>query len=858
MSAGAARTRSRGYARAPVSEGLPESVSEGPAQAASQGDPPPPPPRDPRRARLLTGLVIAAVAALGVWSFWGLPLRTDVTDFVPESDDAELAAIAREVTDSDIARTTILSLGPTDDPHVAAALALSVGQTLESEEAIAWVRTGPPAEVQTSFYQLYFPRRFAFAAASEPEAQALLTDASLRARLEALRAELTGPMAMLVRRVAAEDPLLLFPGILRALQGAGRGEGGEDGEASSSLEVIDGAFVAREQHEGGARYFGIVMLASRGTTFRAEAQEPVLAAIDRAAAAAIAEAGAPAAGASLEQAGVARFAVRTERALREDTGRISTLSTLSIVVLFLMLFRGPRFLIVGAIPMVVGTVASVAACRLFFGSVHVITLAFGSSLLGVGIDFVSHYVNQHALEPKESPEATMAYIRPGLTLGALTTVAGLAGLGFSSFPGMREIALFAAVGVGASLAATLWLVPAWMPDVAEPTALLRALARSQGALFAQLRRRPLVAATLPIVAVLACVWGLPQLRFVDDLRRMNEVDPTLAAEDARVRGRVAQGEAGRFVMALGIDDEAALAANDRAALALAEAVEAGELAGYRSIAPFLRSSATQRAVDTTLRGDATLPDRLEAILTEQGFVASMFTPFREALAAPPAAPLDHATLMGSAIGPLVQPFRVEVGEEGARRVAYLTFVEGVRDADALAARLRPIEGARYFDQVRYLEGAYRTFRQRALGLVLGGVLVVFLMCLARYRNLVLGIAAVTPAVLAALTSLALVALMGGEANLMHLVACLLVLSMGEDYAVFLLEERDAHEVPSTTMAGILVACATTVLSFGLLAMSAHPALRALGFVSAVGVGLAFLLSPLALVLARLFEKPERG
>jgi predicted exporter len=109
---------------------------------------------------------------------------------------------------------------------------------------------------------------------------------------------------------------------------------------------------------------------------------------------------------------------------------------------------------------------------------------------------------------------------------------------------------------------------------------------------------------------------------------------------------------------------------------------------------------------------------------------------------------------------------------------------------------------------------------------------------------------VAPALLASLTSLALVALLGGEANLMHLVACLLVLSMGEDYAVFLLEERDAKEGPATTMVGILLACVTTVLSFGLLAMSAHPALRALGFVTSVGVGLAFVLAPLSLVLAR--------
>ena len=793
------------------------------------------------RARVVSTLALALVAVSGVWAFSGLALRTDPTEFVPESDDAELAAIAREVTDSELARTTIVSIGPTPDAHLAASLARSVGDALRSNEAIAWVRTGPPEDAQTAFYELYFPRRLSFVAGSVEEARALTTDEGLGARVRDLRAQLTGPTAMLVRRIAPEDPLLAFPAIFRAFQG----DPSEPGDRGTALDVIDGVFVATE----GQAHHGVVMLASRGTTFRAEAQEPILAAIDEAFTRARDEAGAPAADVVLEQAGVARFAVRTERALRSDTSRISIVSSLAIVVLFLVLFRGVRFLLLGAIPLGVGTVMSVVACRLAFGSVHAITLAFGSSLLGVGIDFISHYVNQQVLEPKESPEATMAHLRPGLLLGALTTIAGLAGLGLSSFPGMRELALFASVGVGASLAATIWLVPPFMPAHVVPTRAHLALARSQGWVFEQLRARPLVASLLPIAALLVCAIGLPQLSFVDDLRRMNEVDPILAAEDARVRSRVAQGEAGRFVMAIGDTDEAALRADDRAAVALEDAVASHEIARFRSIASFLRSAETQREIDAVFRSDVTLPPRLDAILEREGFVPALFQPFRDQLAGPAPPPLDPETLRASSIGPLVQPFRVEVTDRGgARRVAYLTFVEGVRDADALTRRLAPLEGVRYFDQARYLEGAYRTFRERAFSLVLGGVIVVFLMCLARYRSVVLGFAAVAPAILATLTSLALVPLLGQEANLMHLVACLLVLSMGEDYAVFLLEERDAETGPATTLASIVVACATTVLSFGLLAMSAHPALRALGFVTSVGVGLAFVFSPLALVL----------
>jgi predicted exporter len=85
---------------------------------------------------------------------------------------------------------------------------------------------------------------------------------------------------------------------------------------------------------------------------------------------------------------------------------------------------------------------------------------------------------------------------------------------------------------------------------------------------------------------------------------------------------------------------------------------------------------------------------------------------------------------------------------------------------------------------------------------------------------------------------------------MHLIACMLVLSMAEDYAVFLLEVRDEEDAPGLTLVGLATACVTTVLAFGLLALSEHPALRALGMVTSLGVLLSMLMAPLALLAIR--------
>lgn len=786
-----------------------------------------------RRDRVIALAVLAGATVVGVFTFTGLPLRSQIADFVPSAEERELAEIARNVTDSELSRTIVLEVGPGGAAEVAAA-AGELGALLEGVPGVAWVTSGPPEGTDRAMYELYFSRRYAFFAETPEEATALLTDEGLDARAAELRRDLTGPTAMLVRRIAPQDPLEAFPRLLRRMQGS----------AAGGPDVVDGHFVtpAAEGVGSEAGRWGVVLLSTSGSVFSADAQEPVLRAID----AAFATVRAAHPDLRLEQAGVQRFAVAAERGLRADTQRISTLSMVGIAALFILLFRGPRFFLLGTIPLAIGTIAATGICRLVFGSVHGITLAFGSSLLGVAIDFVAHYVNHHVLLPAGSPEQTMKKLWPGLSLGALTTIAGLFGLAWTSFPGMRELALFSGTGVLGALVATRYLVPPFMPEKSVPTRLHTWLAKvGERAWRAMLAHRR-AAAVVPAIALVVSAVGLSRLELLDDLRAMNQTDPALVAEDRAVRSRVAQGEAGRLVIATGADDEEALSRNDAAYAALSEAVRAGELDRFRSAHLMLPSAAQQRAVDAAVRGRPGLGPAMLDALERAGFVRAMFSPFTESLAAPAPPPVDFAAFDATAAGVLVRPFRIHAGD----RIAYVSFVEGVHDGAALADRLRRIDGVRYFDQTVFLTSAYATFRGRTMQLVLGGLFVVLMMCGIKYRKVSLAIASVAPAILAATTSLALVALAGDPLNLMHLVACLLVLSMGEDYAVFLLEVRDEDDGPGVTLVGLAIAGATTILSFGLLALSAHPALRALGIVTSLGVLFSMLFAPLALLFVK--------
>jgi predicted exporter len=775
-----------------------------------------------RRARIVSVAFVAAVAALGAATLPRLEITSEITHFLPSSEDRELARIAQEMASSDLNRTLTLTLeAPDRDRAIAASRVLA--ERLARRPEVEWVRRGPSDDLQQAFYELYFPRRNLFFARSADEAAARTSDAALTEVARDLQRRLVSPTGTFVRQIAARDPLLAFPRHLERLREAQEG----------GLSVVDGQLLTADERHG------IVFLASRASPFDGEASRRLVAGIDEDFAAVQREHGP---GLVLEQSGVHRFAVASEAAIREDVTRISTLGSLGVALLLIALFRSPRYLILGSVPLALGGVVGLAVTQLIFGRVHGLGLAFGATLIGVAIDYVAHFMNHHVLAP--APGGAIASLRriwPGLALGAATTIAGLSGLAWTSFPGIRELAVFTSVGVLCALLATRYVLAPWLPSSPRPTRLHRRLAGGVERGLGLLRGSRALRVGLPLVALLVSVAGLSRLSWVDDVRVLNTLDVALLAEDERVRERVSRMDAGRFVMAWGPDEETSLQRNDAVHARLEAALEAGEVSRIRSLAALLPSTQTQRASLAGLRAAPELEARLARALAAQGFVPEAFASFGEALRGPAPPPLTWAEVRASPLGGMVSSFRVDL-EDG--RVAFVTMLRG-GDGEALEARLAALPGVRLFDQSQFLADAYGRFRTRTLEMMGIGLVAVFVLLVVRYRRLVPAIAAFVPAVLAASTALAAIVLLGYQANLMHLVALLLVLSMGVDYGVFMVEARRHPASVGPTLTSLLVACLSTVLSFGLLAMSENPALRALGLITGLGVLFSLLLAPTA-------------
>lgn len=769
-------------------------------------------------------LVVAAFTALAVASAAYVAghfrLSVDVAHFLVDAREKDLGQVAVALTGSAQARTILLGVeGPDLETSLRAARAWTA--TLAAHPEVAEVHAGPDPEIESALYDLYFPRRLGFLSPSpERELPERLSDAGLRDAAGRLREALAAPEGAWIKRFASADPLLAYPAQLRRLEAARTG----------SLRVQGGQFV------GGEPARAILLLTTAHSPFDSAAQAPLLEHV----ATSFAELNREFGGSlRLTQSGAHRFAVESERRAKADAAWLSGISLVLLIACFWIVYRSLAVLVLSLIPLVLGLLCATAATLWGFGELHALTLAFGGTLIGICTDYPLHLLTHFTLrDPGTDARIVVRRLRTPLALASATTALGFLALASADLPGIREVGVFAIVGVGVALVSTLWLVPELMPGSLRPTrTLLRLAAKLHDGIRSGRRK---VAFVVAAAAVVVCALGLPRLRWEDDVFRLNvPLRADWVREDGELRKAVAQAGMDRLVVALAADDEAALRLDDQVAERLRAAQAAGALEGFGSLHAFTWSSELQARNRRALAAEPRVAERLAEALAAEGFRPEAFGAFAQALAAPPPAPLTPADLLHSPLRAAVAPFRFELADG---RIALLTTLRGVQDPDALAGALAGLDGVHLYDAKRFASDLYARYRTRSLWVVAAGALAVVAMLAVRYRRLDEVAVAAAPAVLGAVTTLALLALAGTGLSLLHLLGVLLVLCLGVDYGIFLVESRRAggHD-DAASLVSVAIDCLTTLLSFGLLAASSFPALSALGTSTSVGICLSLLL-----------------
>jgi predicted exporter len=753
-----------------------------------------------RRAGTLAVVVLTAIGFAAAVP--RLRITTKITEFLPDDTADRGGQIAALLADTELARVMIidLSLGePRAAPDQLRALARSLLAFLHDQPDVAVARSGFTEADATAMIGML--RGWPATAFLPRDAY---TDDALRTRLARLRDQLASPAGLLVRDTAPRDPLGGLWEPIEALRAA-------QGDAV----VDDDGIVATVD-----RTHAFVFVETRSSPFDSDAQRRFRAALDGW----IARAAPPPA--RLQTAGTAQFAIASEAQVKGDVNRIGIISTIGILGVFLVLFGSIRMIALGLVPMLFGSAVAVLACQAVFGEIHGLTIAFGTSLLGVGLDYVEHYYAHFVLTPEVPAAVTMKRVAPSLVLGAITTIIGFIGIAASGLPGLRQMAVFSMIAIVAAMAATYWIVPPWMPARYRPPRTLAGINRAVLGVLVRLTRtrwgRRARWIGLP-VAVAAAVVAVATARFSDNVNLLVDGDGPHVVEDREVRARLGPASSS-FAVVTAADDDALLAAIGAATTELDRARGRGLVGAFVPLGRLLPDRAEQLARFAAARAAA---PRIRRIMEELDFVPDQFQPFWDALAAPAPVLLTLADVRRSPIAPLVAAWM----PASATPIAVVPLA-AVADPAALRAQ---VPSATIVVPAETITALFRGVRIRTAVASVLGFAAIFGLLLARYRSVHKAMIALAPALLACVATVGALVAAGTALTILHVMSLLLVISMGVDFGIFFVDTTDTLEESARTMVSILTAAVTTILSFGLLGLSASPGLAALGVTVTLGV-----------------------
>lgn len=563
---------------------------------------------------------------------------------------------------------------------------------------------------------------------------------------------------------------------------------------------------------------------------------------------ATARAAAAAAGATdVVGSGVIQHAAAAVASSKREMSLFSGISLIGTVLLMLLTFRSLQPLLLTTLSMAFGAIAGLCACQWIFGQVHLVTLVFGSSLIGTSVDYAIFFFSDRfrsagAWQPRQAPD----FVTPGIALGYLTTALSYLALLLAPFPGLRQIATFSAVGLGVACGCVLFLLPRLARDWPVPpqALVLRLIRRLQGL---PRIRAPRLKVLLALGALLFIGGGLLRLNFLDDVRALQSSPPELIRQEVRMRELLGQSADRRFFLVRGDSPEQVLQREEALRERLAPLLADGRLGNLLAVSDALPSLQLQAANHALLARQVYSADGLlPRLMRELGYGEDAIARQRSAFAAG-SAPLRPEDFFASDASEPYHPLWLGGVADGYASAVTLF---DANDPAAVAQAAAGLPGVRLIDKLADISEVLSRYRRIATLLIVAVYVFTGLLMSRRYgwRGAAM---LLLPAVGGGALALAALAWAGVPINLFHVLALLLVMGMGSDYTLFLREARGA-EAPA--LLAVVLATLTAVLSFGLLGFSSTPFLRAIGLVQALGVSGAVVLA-LALRPARLAHSP---
>lgn len=491
---------------------------------------------------------------------------------------------------------------------------------------------------------------------------------------------------------------------------------------------------------------------------------------------------------------------------RFETQLFGGLSLIGVLVLTLISFKSVRPLLNVGLLISSSMLAGMTALLLVFDKIHLLSLVFAISLIGIAVDYAYHILlTAKYTGLRGKPLAK--YIAPALLMGGGTTLVSYLLLLFLPIPLLQQVAVFVGAGISFAIFTGLTIV-AWWPGqkVSSALPIEKSVPQRSGI------------KVLVGLMFLVCLAALPGWQFADDISIFNSTPQALIDNEIKTSQLAGNQQYPRFINVVADDQEQLLQRFETVRRVFKKTTE--DQFELRAIDQWL-PSIKQQTLNTQWLKLGIENNQLNVItsLTSPKVIGSMLI-----------ASENRLTLEN--VPTDIQQLYPSINQQGEQLIGIMSYMGPLDDTLFQKVQGQLDFSISYYDQPAEFSAALSQLRLYVMYFLGMAVTALILLMVFRYGIKSGAIMASVP-LLTAISALALTQLISGYITIFNLLACILILALNVDYVVFLREYGRMTHV----LKAILLSATTSALAFGIMVFSSTPAIWQFGLTVLLGVSL---------------------
>ncbi len=532
--------------------------------------------------------------------------------------------------------------------------------------------------------------------------------------------------------------------------------------------------------------------------------------------------------------GLVFHAAQGTKIAQTEISTVGVGSLLAVITLVLFVFRSAKSFLFILLILASSMLIALSVTWLCFDRVHLVTLAFGSTLLGLAADYSFHFLVK--MRATGNPLFARKLLFKGLVISCLSSMVAYLIQLFSPFPGLHQFAVFVASGLLAACVTVILFGVLFKPVCPLPIPVGRAFGTLFEPAYRKLASMGAWVVAMILVITLLAIFNLYRQGVTDDVRLLNTSGLQLIESEQKVQQLLGNFSTQRYILLEG--------QSPQWVLEQAESLEK-QISGKLQIAAAQVLVSPAAVVPSLLQQQVDYELIQDKIFSEQGAAVLLCQALQNDCDWLMPLPAFNVQMSPDNMPQLLMSLSPSLTL--LKNSTVIIFFRDEKLADEIVGLDLQLFGVTYVDQVENLTSILKNFRQQVswlLGGFYGCLIILSLIIFARR-----GILIVTSVIFSSVIALSAAA--GSGITLFHVLALLLVIGITVDTAVFYITpglDRD-------TWTAATLAALTSVIAFGLLSLSQVPLLNQFGSVVFYGLICAWLVTP---VIYYLLENNQKN